>query len=798
MADVSERSNFIRDEVDRDLASGRYARRVITRFPPEPNGYLHIGHAKAICVNFTIAGDYGGVCHLRFDDTNPVSEKSEFVEGIEGDIRWLGFDWGERTYYASDYFPEMYRCAEILTERGLAYVDSQTVEEMRKSRGSVSEAGTPSPYRSRPREENLDLLRRMRAGEFPDGSHVVRAKIDMASPNMLLRDPPLYRIRHAHHHRTGDAWCIYPMYDFAHCLEDAFEGVSHSLCSLEFETRRALYDWLLDTLGPDGLADARARAVAEREAAGVEVPEAELRPDRPRQIEFARLAMSSTVMSKRYLTRLVEDGLVSGWDDPRMPSLRGFRRGGVRPEAIRAFIDMGGVAKANSTVDLGKLEYCIREDLNDVAPRVMCVLRPLRVVVTNYPAGGGETIDAPYWPRDVGKEGSRPVPFSREILIERDDFAEEPPPKWFRLAPGKEVRLRYSYVVRCDEVVKDDAGEVIELRCTYDPDSAHGKPLGRRVRGTLHWVSAPHALPCEVRLYDRLFKVEAPDTNAPFADVINPDSLVVLTDSLVEPSVAGDPTDGRYQFERQGYFWRDPVDSSPERLVFNRIVSLKDAWARIAARGEGKADPRPARRKAPTAAPPASTIAEERVAARAADPDLAARYARYTTELGLDDDVADRLTGDVALARFYDDAVGAHGNARSVANVVVNTLLGELKETSVEELRFGGRQLGELVRLVDEGTISATAGKEVLSVLLREGGDPERIVRRKNLRQMNDASALEPIVDGVLAGDPDAVARYRAGKTGLLGFFLGVVMRTTGGSANPALVKQILEERLAE
>jgi len=508
--------DFIRAMVAEDLRTNKYGGRIVTRFPPEPNGYLHIGHAKSCCLNFGIALENRGVCHLRFDDTNPETEDVKYVEAIKEDVRWLGFDWGNKLFHASDYFEKLYEFALILIERGRAYVDSLSEDEIREYRGTVLRPGKESPYRNRSVEENLDLFKRMRAGEFKDGEHVLRAKIDMAAKNMLMRDPVLYRIRHATHYRRGDDWCIYPMYDFTHCLSDAIEDVTHSLCTLEFEINRELYDWVLDNVG-------------------IEHP-------RPQQTEFARLDLDYTVLSKRKLIRLVQAGHVSGWDDPRMPTIAGLRRRGITPEAIRSFCDMIGVDKVNSRVDIAKLDYAVRNDLNQRAPRVLCVLRPLKVVITNYPEEEVEWLDGSYWPHDVPKEGSRKLPLTREIYIERDDFMEDPPKKYFRLAPGREVRLRHAYIIRCEEVLKDPkTGTVTELRCTYDRDTLHGPPAdGRKVKGTIHWVSAAHALSCEVRLYDRLFRTADPDDvpeDQDFTANLNPDSLVVLTDSLTSSSV---------------------------------------------------------------------------------------------------------------------------------------------------------------------------------------------------------------------------------------------------------------------
>jgi glutaminyl-tRNA synthetase len=550
--------DFIRAIVDEDLAAGRHNGRVATRFPPEPNGYLHIGHAKAICLNFGIAQERGGTCNLRFDDTNPTKEDVEYVDSIREDVEWLGFTWAAELY-ASDYFERLYECAVELITRGLAYVDSLSADEMRAFRGTLTEPGQNSPHRGRDVHENLDLFARMRAGEFPDGAHVLRAKIDMGSPNINMRDPVLYRIRHAHHHRTGDAWCIYPMYDYAHPLSDAFERITHSLCTLEYEDHRPLYDWVVENL---------------------------VTGDKPRQYEFARLNLNYTVMSKRKLLQLVEQKYVSAWNDPRMPTISGLRRRGYTPESIRDFCARIGVAKKENVIDVAQLEHSIREDLNKRAPRVMTVLRPLKVVITNYPDGQVEHVDVINNPEDESA-GTRKVPFSRELFIERDDFMEDPPKKFFRLSPGSEVRLRCAYFVRCTDVVKNASGEVVELRCTYDPDTRGGDaPDGRRVKATLHWVSAAHAIPVEVRLYDRLFNVEDPERvteGKTFLDNLNPASLDVLSECRAEPSLADAATGTRVQFERIGYFCVDS-DSTPGRVVFNRTVSLRDTWARIKAK----------------------------------------------------------------------------------------------------------------------------------------------------------------------------------------------------------------------
>ena len=548
--------NFIREIVESDLKSGKH-RRVVTRFPPEPNGYLHIGHAKSICLNFGLALEHGGITHLRFDDTNPSTESVEYVEAIQADVRWLGFDWGDRLFYASGYFEQLYEYAVELIQKGMAYVDSLSAEEIRQYRGTLTEPGQDSPYRNRSVAENLDLFARMRAGEFKDGTHVLRAKIDMASPNLNMRDPTMYRIRHVAHYRRGDQWCIYPTYDYAHPISDAIEGITHSICTLEFEDHRPLYDWFLDNVSV---------------------------PCHPQQIEFARLNLTHTVMSKRRLLELVGKGHVSGWDDPRLPTLKGLRRRGYTPEAIRAFCEHIGVQKRDGVVEMALLEHFIREDLNKRAPRVMAVLRPLRVVLENYAEGLVEEVEAVNNPEDPTM-GTRKVPFSRVLYIERDDFREVPPKKFFRLAPGQEVRLRYAYIIKCVGVVKDErTGEVIELRCTYDPETRTGGPqAGRKVKGTIHWVSAAHALDAELRLYEHLF-VKADAGEVPegqdYTVNLNPHSLERLTGCKVEPGLAGARTGSRYQFERQGYFCVDP-DSAAGRLVFNRTVALRDSWAKI-------------------------------------------------------------------------------------------------------------------------------------------------------------------------------------------------------------------------
>ncbi len=561
MSELDQPGNFVEDLVKEDLASGKHRGRVMTRFPPEPNGYLHIGHAKSICLNFGLAAlSPEGKCNLRFDDTNPVAEDVEYVDSIKNDVRWLGFDWADREYYASDYFERLYEIAEEMVRKGLAYVDSQNEEQIREGRGSFHEPGTESPFRNRSVDENLDLLRRMRKGEFEDGAHVLRAKIDMKSVDVKMRDPLMYRIRHAHHHRTGDTWCIYPMYDFAHGLSDAIEGVTHSVCTLEFVNHRPLYHWFIDAYGDDKLAS------------------------HPQQIEFAKLIITYMLFSKRKLRQLVEEKHVSGWDDPRMPTLAGLRRRGYTPSALRKFCDRVGVSTRDSVVDVSLLEHTLREDLNATSPRVMAVLRPLEVEIENWPEGKVEWLEAPYDPEKPDGP-TRKVPFSRRIYIERDDFMEEPPKKFFRLAPGAEVRLRWATVIRCQRVVKDASGAVTKVVCTFDPEAVGGQPKdGRKIKGTIHWVSADHAKDAEVRLYDRLFKDENPTHAENFLEALNPNSLETVK-GKVEPSLESPKPLERFQFERLGYFCVDP-DSKAGALVFNRTITLKDTWGAMVQKGK--------------------------------------------------------------------------------------------------------------------------------------------------------------------------------------------------------------------
>ena len=783
--------DFVRAIIAADVEAGKHGGAVVTRFPPEPNGFLHIGHAKSICLNFGAAADHGGITHLRFDDTNPETEDELYVRSMQEDMRWLGFDWGDHLYFASDYFERLYLYAIELIEAGLAYVDSSSEEEIREFRGTVTEPGRPTAYRDRSVAENLDLFRRMREGEFANGAHVLRAKIDLASPNMLMRDPVLYRIRHADHYRTGGDWCLYPLYDFTHCLSDSIEGITHSLCTLEFDNNREVYDWILDHL---------------------DVP----RPQ-PRQYEFARLSLEFTLLSKRKLLRLVEEGHVEGWDDPRMPTIAGIRRRGVPAAALRTFCDMIGVAKTESRVDFAKLEYTIRDELNPTAPRVMCVLRPLKLVVDNFPEGEIEELEAPYFPSDIGREGSRLVFFTRELLIERDDFEEAPPKGFRRLVPGGEVRLRYGYVVRCVDVVKDGDGVIQEVHCTYDPDTKGGStPDGRKVEGTIHWVSASHSLPAEVRLYDRLFSVPDPDDvedDQDFTVNLNPESLTVLADSRVESSIASDPADTTYQFERTGYFVRDSVDSRPDHLVFNRTVTLRDSWAKVlraAARGAAGAQAKPAPSQSEDGA---SSVAagHESIEAhgresegtkppvahpRPEDPESASRYDSLREEHQLAESEASVLAQDGGLFELFRDGSEHAADEDDLAKWIVNEVPRVLGDQPIDSLLFGGRELARLVELVSGGEVSGRAARDVLAVLAEEGGDPDAVIEARSLGRVSDASTLRPMVARLVEANPAQAQGYRDGKKGLMGFFVGQVMKETNGAADPEVTQNLLREAL--
>ena len=746
---MSESKDFLRTIVEEDLKAGKY-QEVITRFPPEPNGFPHIGHAKSICINFGIARDYAGHCNLRMDDTNPTTEDMRYVEALKDAVTWLGFEWGENFYFASDYFPQIYTYAVQLVKMGKAYVDSLGEEEIREYRGSVKEPGRRSIFAERSIEENLDLLERMKNGEFKDGEHVLRAKIDMSAANMKMRDPLLYRIRHAHHFRTGDTWCIYPMYDFAHCLSDYIEGVTHSICTLEFENNRDIYDWVLDAL--------------------------ELTPPRPYQHEFARLGMNYTVMSKRKLLELVNGNYVSGWDDPRLPTIAGYKRRGYTPESILNFCDQIGIAKANSMVDVAQLEFCIRDDLNQKVPRVMCVLDPLKVTIENYE--GEEEIDASYYPHDVHKEGSRTLPFSKEIYIERDDFMENPLADYYRLTLHQPVRLKHAYILTCKDVVKDANGAIVEIKAVYHPDSKSGLDTsGIKVKSAIHWVSAKHAKKIEVRLYERLYKVDAPEG----LEDLNPDSLHVNTHAVIEPAVITEKIDVRFQFERQGYFYADPIDYTAELPVFNKIVGLKGSWTKNAESPENT--PKHEVKKVHTEGEVTPMSEAESVL-----------FEKFTANLGLNTEIANTLARDAQLAHFYEETLLHVNSPISIANIVANEVARELKQETT--LKFSARDIAELVKMIDEGTISTKIAKHVFEEMAKTGENPKAIVEAKGLVQISDPEKLKPMIEEVIAKNPDNVAKYKAGNTNLFGFFVGQVLKNSGGKANPTVVNALVSEKL--
>jgi len=760
-ASDSKGKDFLRQIIDEDLKNGKY-KSVVTRFPPEPNGYLHIGHAKSICINFGIANDYpGGRCHLRMDDSDPAKENYEYVESIKTDVKWLGFDWGDNLFFASDYFDKLYDYAEYLIKKGKAYVCSLSEEKIREYRGTVMQPGQHSPYRDRSVEENLDLFRRMRAGEFKDGEHVLRAKIDMSSPNMKMRDPLLYRIRHVEHYRQGNKWCIYPLYDFTHGLSDYIEGITHSICTLEFENNRELYDWILD--------------------------ECDIKEPRPHQYEFARLNVNYNVVSKRKLLDLVEKKYVSGWDDPRMPTISGLRRRGITPEALKNFSASVGIAKANSVVDMAQFEYHIRDDLNKKAPRALAVLNPIKVVIENYPIDKEEIFNASYYPHDVPLEGSRDIPFSREIYIEQDDFMENPPEGYYRLYPGGEVRLRHAYIIKCEKVIKDDKGNITELRCTYDPATKSGEGTsGKKVKGTIHWVSAKHARQVEVRLYDRLFNVEFPET---IEEGFNEESLKIIPEAYVEPAVADFEPASRFQFERLGYFYYDSKENEQGKIVFNRIVTLRDSWAKTV------------KQEAPTEKKPEKKAAEK--SREKAEFDISElpslerqRFEKYTEKHGIHKEEALTIARDTNLAELYEKTIAIYDNPKGIAVFVSTEIAREFKEKPPEEPTVKPEDLAELVKLVDDEVISVKIAKEMLDSLLKGEGSPSEIVEKKGLKQINDPAELEPIIDKVIANNPVNVQVYRSGKAKLFGFFVGQVMKESGGKANPELVNKLLMKKL--
>ena len=746
---MNESKDFLRTIVDEDLKSGKYTG-VVTRFPPEPNGFPHIGHAKSICINFGIARDFKGHCNLRMDDTNPTTEDMRYVEALKDAVEWLGFGWNGEVRYASDYFPKLYEYAVQLIKMGKAYVDSLNEEEIREYRGSVTETGRRSVYAQRSIEENLDLFERMKKGEFKDGEHVLRAKIDMSAANMKMRDPLLYRIRHAHHFRTKDEWCIYPMYDYAHCLSDYIEGITHSICTLEFENNRDIYDWVLDEL--------------------------ELTPPRPYQHEFARLGMNYTVMSKRKLLELVNGNYVNGWDDPRLPTIAGYKRRGYTPESILNFCEQIGIAKANSMVDVAQLEFCIRDDLNTKVPRVMCVLDPLKITIENYE--GEEAIDASYYPHDVPKEGSRKLPFSREIYIERDDFMENPPSGYNRLTPNQPVRLKHAYIIFCKEIIKDANGTIVEIKAQYSSDSKSGADTsGIKTKSAIHWVSAKHARRVEVRLYERLYKVDAPEN----LEDLNPDSLHVNKNALIEPSVITEKPDARFQFERQGYFYADPIDYTDENPVFNKIVGLKDSWNKKAE--VLKESPKPEAKKVHIEGDVAPMNKTQ-----------SALFEKYTAQFGLNTEIANTLARDEQLSYFYEETLCVLNSPVSIANIVANEVAREFKQEGA--LKFSVRGIAQLVEMIDDETISNKIAKQVFEEMAKTGEEPKSIVEAKGLRQISDPEILKPLIDDVIAKNPENVAKYKAGNTNLFGFFVGLVLKNSGGKANPSVVNALVSETL--
>ena len=752
---MSESKDFLRTIVENDLKSGKY-NEVVTRFPPEPNGFPHIGHAKSICINFGIANDYNGYCNLRMDDTNPTTEDTKYVEALKDAVEWLGFKWGNnKVYYTSDYFQKIYDYAVQLIKMGKAYVDSINEEEMREYRGTVTQAGRRSEFANRTIEENLDLFERMKKGEFKDGDHVLRAKIDMSASNMKMRDPLLYRIRHSHHFRTGDEWCIYPMYDYAHCLSDYIEGVTHSICTLEFENNRDIYDWVLDTL--------------------------ELPKPRPYQHEFARLGINYTVMSKRKLLELVNGNYVSGWDDPRMPTIAGYKRRGYTRESILNFCDQIGIAKANSMVDVAQLEFCIRDDLNTKAPRVMAVLDPIKVTIVNY--NGSEEIEAPYFPHDIPKDGSRKIPFSNVVFIEREDFSENPVKGYNRLTLEQPVRLRHAYIITCKEVIKDASGNIVEIKAEYNPNSKSGNDTsGIKVKSAIQWVDAKTAKKIEVRLYDRLYKNEAPEG----LEDLNPNSLKIIKDAYIEPAVITDKADVRFQFEREGYFYADPVDYTDENPVFNKIVGLKDSWAKKTKTEENVIEKVVVKQE----------VKKEAVQGTEQEMSESQKvlFEKYTNKLGLNNEVSNILARDEVLSKFYEEALAELNSSVTIANIVANDVAKELKQS--DKLKFDAKQIAQLAKMIDEEIISSKIAKQVFEEMAQSGVSPKQIVEDKGLVQITDVNIILPIIDEVMAKNPDNVAKYKAGNDKLFGFFVGQVLKATDGKANPKVVNDLVTEKL--
>ena len=765
----SSKQDFIRSIIADDVKSNKHHGRVVTRFPPEPNGFLHVGHAKSIYLNFSAAATHRGVTHLRLDDTNPETEEEAYVEAIKTDIEWLGFDWGTHLYHASDYFDQLYLYAQELIEKSLAYVDSLSEDEIREYRGSVLKPGRDSPYRSRSISENLQLFAQMKAGDFSDGEQVLRAKIDMSSSNMLMRDPVLYRIRHATHYRTQDDWCIYPLYDFTHCLSDSIEGITHSICTLEFENNRDVYDWILDNL---------------------DIPQPQ-----PQQYEFARLNLAFTVLSKRKLLQLVEGQFVDGWDDPRMPTIAGIRRRGVPAKAVRDFCKMIGVAKTENRVDLSSFEYAVRNELNYTAPRVMCVVDPLKVIITNYNESDTTYLDAPYFPEDVGKEGTRPLPFTREILIEQSDFEENPSKGFRRLSPGEEVRLRYGYIIKCERVIKNEEGEVSELHCSYDSKTKSGAPTNqRKVKGTIHWVSATESLPAEVRLYDRLFSVSNPEDveeDKHFTDHLNVDSLVVLKRSRIEVSVASDPPEMHYQFERVGNFISDSKDSRPNNLVYNRTVTLKDTWK--SSQENKKEQPAQveitSKKKQPSGAkniiPKPKPLSEQQLSSAN----------KMIDQFGIPEGDAIIFSRNPTLMELFRSASEETDDYNALSKWCINEIPKDIMDL---DSPLSGKSVGELVKLRSLGKISSHSAKKILRIVANTGKSINEILEEETYAMIDDDQQLKDIVTEVIEGNEDAVQKYLSGKIQLLGFLVGQVMLETGGSADPNKTRALMESSLTK
>jgi len=745
---MTKKKDFLRKIVEEDLKNGKY-KEVVTRFPPEPNGFPHIGHAKSITLNFGIAQDFNGKCNLRMDDTNPETEDMKYVKALKDAVEWLGFAWDGDVRYTSDYFDKLYSYAQELIKMGKAYVDSVSEEEMRELRGTVTSAGKRSKYASRSVEENLDLLERMKNGEFKDGEHILRAKIDMSSPNMKLRDPLLYRIKNASHYRSGDKYAIYPMYDFAHPLSDYIEGITHSFCTLEFENNRELYDWLLDTL--------------------------ELQPPRPYQYEFARLNMNYTVMSKRKLLELVEKNYVNGWDDPRLPTIAGLRRRGYTPESIINFCEQIGVAKANSVVDVAQLEFSIRDDLNTKAPRVMAVLDPLKVTIENYE--GSEEIEADLFPADVAKEGSRKLPFAKTLYIDRADFNQNPPKGYFRLTPTQSVRLKFAYIITFKEAKTDENGNITELIVTYHKDSKSGADTsGIKVRSAIQWVEEKSAKKFEARIYDRLYKEENPKG----LEDLNPDSLHIIKDALIEPwAVKSD--EERFQFEREGYFYKEPQDFSKEKPVFNKIVSLKDSWAKKAKK-EVKKQPKKEQPKQSGGEVAKLSVEEEKL------------FTELQAAYNLNKQLANILARDEKLYNFFSEALKSYDGAVTIANFVANEVAKELKEN--ENVKFTPQNIATLSKMVDSELLSNKMAKEVFALMSQSGKSPEVIVEEKDLKQISDPSVIKSFIDEAMASNPQNVQKYKEGNQKLFGFFVGQVLKLSGGKANPRLVNELVKKKL--